>query len=260
MVPFTDFMKALIHFATFGFPILAAGQLLAAEITVFAAASLTNALTKIGAAHEKATGDKVRFNFAASNTLARQIEAGAPADVFFSADEAQMDVLANKGLIARSTRKALLGNTLAIVTSPTGPGIAKVADLGNSSIKRISVGNPKAVPAGVYAKIHLEKTGLWKTLQPKLVPAESVRAALAVVESGNADAGIVYKTDAVISKNARIALEIPASEGPKIEYPVALVSGGRNAEAAQGFLTRLASKQAGPVFEECGFILLNPGN
>ena len=223
---------------------------------MFAAASLTNALTEIGAAHEKATGDKVIFNFAASNTLARQIEAGAPADVFFSADEAQMDALANKGLIDKATRKALLGNTLVIVTAPDGPAIAKVADLGGPAIKRISVGNPKAVPAGVYAKKHLEKLGLWETLQPKLVPAENVRAALAVVESGNAEAGIVYKTDAAISKKVKVALEIPAAEGPKIVYPVALVAESRHAAAAKKFLARLAGKEAGVVFTKLGFTLL----
>ena len=249
-------MKTHIFLTTLAFSLWAAVSLSAEEITVFAAASLTNVLTEIGAAHERATGDKVRFNFAASNTLVRQIEAGAPADVFFSADEAQMDVLGNKGLIDKATRRALLGNTLVIVTAPGGPVIAKVADLGGASIKRISVGNPKAVPAGVYAKIHLEKLDLWDTLQPKLVPAESVRAALAVVESGNAEAGIVYKTDAAISKNVEVALEIPAAEGPKIVYPVALVSESRHAAAAKKFLARLADKEAGAVFTKLGFSLL----
>lgn len=256
MVPSHDSMKARICFPILGFSILAAGQLLAEEITVFAAASLTNALGEIGAAHEKATGDKVIFNFAASNTLARQIEAGAPADVFFSADEAQMDALAKKNLIAKYTRKALLGNTLVIVTAPDGPAIAKVADLGGPAIKRLSLGDPKAVPAGVYAKKHLEQIGLWEALQAKLVPAENVRAALAVVESGNAEAGIVYKTDAAISKNVKVALEIPAAEGPEIVCPVALVSESRHVAAAGKFLTRLAGKEAGAVFTKLGFTLL----
>ena len=249
-------MKTHIRLTTLAFSLLAAVSLSAEEITVFAAASLTNALTEIGAAHEKATGDKVIFNFAAANTLARQIEAGAPADVFFSADEAQMDILANKGLIDKATRKALLGNVLVIVTAPDGPAIAKVADLGGSSIKRISVGDPKAVPVGVYAKKHLEKLGLWETLQPKLVPAENVRAALAVVESGNAEAGIVYKTDAAVSKNVKVALEIPAAEGPKIVYPVALVAESRHAAAAKKFLARLDGQEAGAVFTKLGFSLL----
>lgn len=253
-------MKPIIRYAAFSLSLLAALRLSAEEITVFAAASLTDALTEIGAAHEKATGDKVRFNFAASNTLARQIEAGAPADIFFSADEAQMDALTSKNLIAKDTRKALLGNTLVVVTAPDGPAIAKVADLASPAIRRLSLGDPKAVPAGVYAKKHLEKLGLWETLQPKLAPAENVRAALAVVESGNAEAGIVYKTDAAISKKVKVALEIPASEGPPIIYPVALVSDSHHAAAAKKFLARLAGKEAGAVFTKRGFTLLTPDN
>jgi molybdate transport system substrate-binding protein len=250
-------MKPQISLTGLASLLLAAGHLHATEITVFAAASLTNALTEIGAAHEKATGDRVNFNFAGSNTLARQIEAGAPADMFLSADEAQMNMLSNKGLVVRKSRKDLLGNTLAIVTAKSGPGISKVTDLGSPSIRRISVGDPNAVPAGVYAKAYLEKLGLWEILRPKLVPCESVRAALAVVESGNVEAGIVYKTDAATSRNVKVALEIPVSDGPKIVYPVALVSGSRHAGAAEQFLTRLAGREAGAVFTKCGFILLN---
>lgn len=249
-------MKAYIVLTTLGISILSFECLHAGEITVFAAASLTDAVTEIGAAHKRATGDKVRFNFAASNTLVRQIEAGAPADLFFSADDAQMDVLANKGLIDKTTRTALLGNTLVIVTSRDAPPISKLSDLAGPAVRRLSVGDPKAVPAGVYAKTHLEELGLWKRLQPKLIPAENVRAALAVVESGNAEAGIVYKTDAAVSKNVKVALEIPATEGPRIVYPVALVSGSRHAAAARKFLARLTEKEAGAVFRKLGFTLM----
>ncbi len=249
-------MKTSIRFTALAFFLMVALRLSGEEITVFAAASLNNALTEIGAAQERATGDKVVFNFAGTHTLARQIEAGAPADLFFSADEAQMDVLAKKNLIDKTTRKALLGNTLVIVTAPEGPAISKVADLAGPAIRRLSAGDPKAVPAGVYAKEHLERLGLWEDLQPKLVPAENVRAALAVVESGNAEAGIVYKTDAALSKNVKVALEIPAAEGPNIVYPVALVSGSRHAAAAGKFLARLADKEASAVFTKLGFTLL----
>lgn len=249
-------MKPLIRHATLMLCMLAADRLVAEEITVFAAASLTDALTEIGAVHEKATGVRVRFNFAASNTLARQIEAGAPADVFFSADEVQMDALAGKGFIVKDTRKALLGNTLVIVTTPGGPAIAKAGDLAGPSIRRLSMGDPKAVPAGVYAKQHLEKLGLWESLQSKVVPAENVRAALAVVESGNAEAGIVYKTDAAISRKVKVVLEIPASEGPAIRYPVALVADSRHAAAAKKFLSYLAGEASGVVFAKRGFSLL----
>lgn len=249
-------MKTHIRLVALVFSLLAVVSGTAEEITVYAAASLTNALTEIGAAHQKATGDKVIFNFAAANALARQIEAGAPADVFFSADEVQMDLLAKKDLIDKSTRRSLLGNALVIVTGQDGPDITKVADLAGSSVKRISIGNPKAVPVGVYAKSYLEKLGLWEALQPKLVPAENVRAALAVVESGNAEVGIVYKTDVTIARNVKVALEIPAVDGSKITYPVALVSDTRHSATAQKFLARLADQEAGAVFTKHGFSLL----
>lgn len=252
-----DTMKANICVIALSSFIFSCGHLHGGEITVFAAASLTNALTEIGMAHEVAGGGKVRFNFAGSNTLARQILAGAPADVFFSADEAQMDVLAGKGLIDCSTRKDLLGNTLVIVSAPGGPPIIDVSDLSGASIRRISVGNPMAVPAGVYAKQYLEKEGLWEGLLGKLVPAENVRAALAVVESGNAEAGIVYMSDASISNKVKVAIEIPAEAGPSIVYPVALVSGSRHGVTAKKFLDRLAGEEAAVVFTKYGFTRLH---
>lgn len=242
---------------TFLLSLLAAGQLLATEITVFAAASLTDALKEIAASYEKATGDKVRFNFAASNTLAQQIQAGAPADIFFSADEAKMDTLDAAGLIAKDTRKDLLGNSLVIITAEDGLQITRAEDLAKPSIKHLSLGDPKAVPVGVYAKAWLEKADLWATLQPKIVPAENVRAAMAVVASGNAQAGIVYKTDAAISKMVRVALEIPAADGPKITYPAAVVKDSRNAQAARKFLSYLADKQADETFLKFGFSVID---
>ncbi|MES2660791.1 MAG: molybdate ABC transporter substrate-binding protein [Verrucomicrobiota bacterium] len=237
--------------------ILSAGQLLATEITVFAAASLTDAIKEIATAYETTSGDKVIFNFAASNTLAQQIQAGAPADIFFSADEAKMDVLAAARLIEKDTRKDLLGNSLVVITAEGGPEISKAEDLTKPSVKHLSVGDPKAVPAGVYAKAWLEKAGVWEKLQPKIVPAENVRAAMAVVESGNAEAGIVYKTDATISKKVKVALEIPAAGGPKITYPAAVVSDSRNKEAARKFLSHLADKSADETFAKFGFSVID---
>lgn len=245
-------MKPLLTLLAF----LSAGQLFAAELTVFAAASLTDSLKQIGAEYEKATGDKVRFNFAASNVLAQQIQAGAPADIFFSADEAKMDSLDKAGLILKDTRKNLLGNTLVIITPQDGLPLSKPEDLAKPEIKHLSLGDPKAVPAGVYAKEWLEKTGLWKSIETKVVPAENVRAAMAVVESGNAEAGIVYKTDAAISKKVTVALEVPAAEGPKIIYPAAVVKDSRNAEAARKLLGFLADKQADETFAKFGFSVI----
>lgn len=235
---------------------LSAGQLFAAELTVFAAASLTDSLKQIGAEYEKATGDKVRFNFAASNVLAQQIQAGAPADIFFSADEAKMDSLDKAGLILQDTRKNLLGNTLVIITPQDGLALSEPEDLAKPEIKHLSLGDPKAVPAGVYAKEWLEKINLWKSIEAKIVPAENVRAAMAVVESGNAEAGIVYKTDAAISKKVTVALEIPVTGGPKIIYPAAVVKDSRNAEAARKLLDFLADKKADETFAKFGFSVI----
>lgn len=238
--------------------ILATFPLLHAEITVFAAASLTDSLKEIAANYEKSTGEKVRFNFAASNTLAQQIQAGAPADIFFSADEAKMDALATAGLIAKDTRLDLLGNSLVIITPLDGLAIATAKDLTGPAIKHLSLGDPRAVPAGIYAKTWLEKAGLWKALQPKIVPAESVRTALAVVESGNAEAGIVYKTDAAISKKVKVVIAIPAAASPAIIYPVAIVKDSRNAAAARKFLAHLAAKEAAETFVKFGFSTPQP--
>ncbi|MEO5916926.1 MAG: molybdate ABC transporter substrate-binding protein [Luteolibacter sp.] len=237
--------------------LLAAGQLIAAEVTVFAAASLTDALKEVATAYEKSGGDKVVFNFAASNTLAQQIQAGAPADIFFSADEAKMDALEKADLIAKDTRKDLLGNSLVVITAENGLKVSAPADLQNAAIKHLSLGDPKAVPAGIYAKAWLEKAGLWAALESKVVPAENVRAAMAVVESGNAEAGIVYKTDAAISKKVWIALEVPAADGPKITYPAAIIKDSRNMEAARKFLAYLADKQADETFAKFGFAVID---
>lgn len=230
------------------------------EIMVFAAASLTNALKEIAAAHEKASGDKVRFNFAASSTLAQQIVAGTPADVFFSADEAKMNLLVKQRLMVEETIKLMLGNTLVVVTALDGPVISKAEDLASASIRRISIGDPKAVPVGVYAKSYLEGIKLWEAVAPKVVPAENVRASLGVVESGNVDAGVVYKTDAAISNKVKVAWEVPAAEGPKIVYPVALLKDSRKADAARKFLTFLEGPEADEIFKRLGFIIPEQGS
>jgi molybdate transport system substrate-binding protein len=195
----------------------------AATITVFAAASLTESLKEIGAAYEKQTGDKVRFNFGASSFLARQIEESAPADIFFSADEARMDGL-EKGLIMKETRKSRLSNSLVIVVAADSALPIKSAnDLTAAKVKRLALADPKTVPAGIYAKAFLEKAKLWPAVESKLVPTDNVRAALAAVESGNVEAGMVYKTDAAISKKVKVACEIPAKDAPAISYPMAVV-------------------------------------
>jgi len=229
----------------------------AAEFNVFAAASLTDALKEIGAIYEKQSGDKVAFNFAASSMLERQIEEGAPADVFFSADEAKMDTLARKDLILKETRKSRLSNSLVIVTSADSDlKITSPADLASSKVRRVALADPKAVPAGVYAKAFLEKEKLWLEIEPKVVPVDNVRAALAAVESGNIQVGMVFKTDAAISKKVKVAYEVPASTGPKISYPVAVTRNAKQVESAKKFVEYLGSNDAANIFTKYGFIVL----
>ena len=239
-----------------GAALIAGTSLRAAEITVFAAASLTDALKAIAANYEQRSSDKIIFNFAASSTLARQIEEGAPADIFFSADEAQMNRIAKKGLIDTATRKSILGNSLAVaIPRDSTLHIKSASGLTNADVKLIALADPKAVPAGVYAKAWLEKLRLWPAVQPKVIPTENVRAALAAVASGNVDAGVVYKTDAAISKRVKIAYEVPQADGPDIRYPIALVKDSSQPEAAKKFLDYLSSKEAGQVFTRYGFLL-----
>src|SRR6266446_903998 len=169
----------------------------AANLTVFAAASLSDALKEVAVSYERQSVDRIVFNFGASSMLARQIQEGAPADVFFSADESRMDVLEKAGLIVKETRRSRLSNSLVIVVAADNPvPIHSAGDLAGDAVKRIALADPKAVTAGIYARAYLDQAKIWPAVQGKIVPTENVRAALAAVESGDVDAGIVYKTDA----------------------------------------------------------------
>lgn len=239
------------------FMVSAASPLSAAEIFVSAAASLTDAMKEIGARFEKQSGDRVTFNFAASSTLARQIEEGAPSDIFISADEEKMDRLQRAGRIVESTRQDLLGNSLVIVAhAGSKVQIANVEALASPEIKQIALADPQAVPAGIYAKKYLTDAGIWEKMGAKVIPAENVRAALAVVESGNAEIGIVYKTDASVSKKVKVVFAVPADRAPKIVYPVALLRNARDRAAAEKFLAFLQSEVAAEAFQSAGFIRL----
>jgi len=228
-----------------------------APITVSAAVSLTDALT--AAANEYANGGRgaIRFNFAASNVLARQIVSGAPVDLFISADEAQMDVVAQAGLIKDGSRIDLLSNQLAVVVPSDRPRMfSSIKDLAAPGFRRIAIGDPAAVPAGVYAKQYLEKEGLWAEIAPRIVPTGSVRAALAAVESGAADAGIVYRTDARVALKATVAWVVAADRGPRIVYPAAIVrTSAHQAEAAR-FLDFLRGASGARAFERAGFTVI----
>lgn len=245
------FASALLALATSSATITAP----AAELNVFAAASLSDALRDLAKTYEPASGDKLRLNLGASSALALQIKNGAPADVFFSADEAKMDELAKAALIVADTRRSLLSNTLVIVVNAEGgAAISTPTDLTQPGIGRIALAEPQTVPAGIYAKEWLQKIGLWGKISARLVPTENVRACLAAVEAGNADAGIVYKTDALISKKVKVAYEVPIADGPKISYPLAVVKDTKQRDAARKFAAHLAGPEARAVFVKYGFL------
>lgn len=225
--------------------LLLATQLAAAEIRVFAAASLTEALQEVAAGYERETGDRVLFNFAGSSTLARQIELGAPADLFLSADEAKMDGLQKRGLVDVRTRASVLSNALVIV----GDGIRSPRDLIG---KKLALAEPSTVPAGIYAKTWLVKSGLWPRVAPNVIPTDNVRAALAAVEAGNADAAIVYRTD-----TRRPAFVI--RDGPPISYPFAVLTGAEQPRAARRFLAYAQSEAGLRVFRKHGFLIVAAG-
>ncbi|MGH8045925.1 MAG: molybdate ABC transporter substrate-binding protein [Chthoniobacterales bacterium] len=247
---------SLARFSLFLLAFVTHGVAHAEDLQVMAAASLTDAMKEIAPGYEKQSGNKLQFNFGGSNALARQIREGAPADVFVSADNAQMDGLQKAGVIVEKSRQEILSNILVIVIGKDSAlVVASPKSLAQPAIKRLALADPKAVPAGVYAREYLTKLGLWKELEARVIPTENVRAALAAVESGNADAGIVYKTDAGISKSVKIAFEVPAKDGPQISYPAAVVKSSAHADAAKKFVAYLQSEPAKKVFQKFGFII-----
>lgn len=220
------------------------------HLQVAAAASLQDALQQIGANYEKAGHEHVDFSFGASNILAQQIRAGAPVDIFFSADEPTMESVAAD--ILPGSRRDLLSNELAVIALQP---LHTLSDL--THLRHIALGDPAAVPAGVYAKTYFERIGMWPAIQPLVVPAENVRGALAAVDGGNADAAVVYRTDAILAKRARIAFVITGPDAPRIRYPVAIVRQTRDPASASQFIQYLASPAAAEVFRKYGFEIVN---
>ncbi len=225
---------------------------------MFAAASLTIALKAATDTFTQSTGINVRLSFAASSTLAKQIEAGAGAHIFFSADEAWMDYLAKRKLIDEPTRRSLLGNRLAVVV-PADKAIKVEIAKGSDWLKklppgRIVTGDPAHVPVGRYAQQALTRLGNWEAVAPRLVRADNVRNALVLVERGEAAAGIVYATDAAASTRTVVAGLIPADAHAPITYPIALVRGRSSADAGE-LLEFLASPDARQAFTKFGFLV-----
>lgn len=224
------------------------------SITVFAAASLTDTLQTVADAYKAKTGTKVVLSFGASSTLARQIEQGAPADIFFSADTDWMDYLQKQNLIDIASRKTLLGNDLVLIGTlqakqvAIGPQFKLAQALGNG---KLALADPASVPAGKYAKAALTSLGVWNSVSGQVVPAENVRAALEYVARGEAPYGIVYATDARIAPTVRIVGTFPQSSHPPIVYPAALTRTA--AGDARGFLAFLAGPEARVIFVKAGF-------
>ncbi|HET6373898.1 MAG TPA: molybdate ABC transporter substrate-binding protein [Candidatus Polarisedimenticolia bacterium] len=228
------------------------------EIIVYAAASLRDALSEMAPACEGASGVRLVFNFGASNDLARQIMAANKADVFLSADGGWMDKVAAEALVDTASRRALLSNRLVVV----GPvdstyTIASASDLARAPVRLISIANPEAVPAGKYAKAWLERQGQWDSIRPRALPGVDVRAALAAVEAGAAQMGIVYATDAAISKKVRVLYTVPEEDGPLIRYPIAVMKDSHHLEMARAVVSWMSGPEAGKVFTRFGFILLD---
>jgi molybdate transport system substrate-binding protein len=229
------------------------------SLTVFAAASMKNALDDIDAAYTAKTGVKIVASYAASSALAKQIEQGAPADIFLSADTDWMDYAAAKKNISEPTRVNLLGNSIVLIAPKDstinhvviglGFDLAKLAGTG-----RVATGDVKAVPVGKYAKAALEKLGAWQAAEPKFAMAESVRAALTLVARGEASLGIVYATDARVEPGVKIVGSFPAASHPAIIYPVAATTTAK-AEASD-YLAFLRSSAAKTIFEKYGFAFL----
>ncbi len=230
------------------------------KITVFAAASLTDALNTVDVGYTARTGVKISASFASSSTLARQIEAGAPAQVFLSADMLWMDYLARKGLIEPRLRSAFLGNTL-VLAAPADSALARLAIVKSlnwrallGSAGRLAVGDPDHVPAGIYAKEALISLGAWPVLEPRLARAEDVRGALALVERGEVPLGIVYATDVRTSSAVKIIGIFPPASHAPIVYPFAVVKGSAT-PAVKAYFRFLTGAEARNIFRRYGFAI-----
>ena len=254
-------------FCKYAFAALLSASLLASapasaqsnDVLVFAAASMKNALDDIAKQWQAEAGKTVKVSYAASSALAKQIEQGAPADLFISADSDWMNYVAGKSLIKTATRVDLLGNRIVLVASKDNKVALKIAPnfnlagaLGND---RLAMANVESVPAGKYGKAALEKLGVWGAVEKKVAQADDVRATLLLVSRGEAPLGIVYQTDAAADANVKIVDSFPADSHPAIIYPASVLASSKNPDA-ESFLAYMRSAKAKPLFEKQGFSVL----
>lgn len=235
-------------------PLKSNEQVQSQEIVVSAASSLKNSLTELEKMYSRENpGIKLTFNFGGSGTLQKQIEQGAPVDLFISAGKSQVDALDQKNLLLKDSIIDLVGNDLVLVVGKDNTDVKSLQDLTRPSVKEISMGTPETVPAGKYAQESLEKLHLWDTIQSKLILAKDVTQVLYYVETGNVEAGLVYQSDALGSTKVKIAMKVPADSHKAIVYPAGVVAATKNQQVAEDFLKYLQSPEAQQVFVRYGF-------
>ncbi|KLI31615.1 molybdate ABC transporter substrate-binding protein [Brachyspira hyodysenteriae] len=227
------------------------------EILVLAAASLTDVLTELANNYKTETGTTVTFSFASSGALQTQIEAGSPADIFFSAAQKQMDALQEKDLIYTDTRKDLLENKVVLI-SPTNSAlnIKSFTDITNANVTKVGLGEPKSVPVGQYSEEILSNLSILDAVKQKAVYGSDVRNVLSWVRTGEVDCGIVYATDAQIANDINIIAEAPEGTHKKVIYPIAIVKGSENKEEAQKFINYISTDKAAEAFKDYGFTVI----
>lgn len=228
------------------------------ELVVYAAASTRDALLALEPEYERAHAVELVFDFASSSDLAKRIVAGRKADVFLSADEQALDEVQRANLVLADTRRVLLSNQLVVIEPTATPSAFTLpfapAQLADERVKRLSLGHVETVPAGRYARVWLERVGVWDRVAERVLPAVDARAALAAVEAGGAQAGIVYRTDAALSQRVRVLFAVPLEDGPAIRYPLAVLAERPHTTAAREFAAYLESHEARATFERFGFV------
>ncbi|BAZ69654.1 MAG: molybdate ABC transporter substrate-binding protein [Pelatocladus maniniholoensis HA4357-MV3] len=226
------------------------------ELLVSAAASMKDVMEEVKSDYQQTKPNvNIKYNFGASGALLQQIQQGAPVDVFISAGKKQVDTLEKSGQLVPGTRGILAKNRLVLIVPQNVTGVSSFNNLKDAKIKKIAIGEPRSVPAGQYAEEALKKLGIYESIKPKFVYANNVRQVLAAVESGNADAGLVYQTDAKISKKVKVVVAADEKYHSPIVYPLAVLKRTKNMQAAKDFLQFLSSEQAKTVLQKYGFIL-----
>jgi molybdate transport system substrate-binding protein len=249
----TAYVLALTMAGALAWAPQAAQRAVRQDLLVAAAASLSGIAPQLTHAFHDATGIDIRFNFAGSNTLARQIVEGARVDAFVSADAAQMDVVERSGRLVEGTRVSVVSNRLVVIAgTPPVARAFRVDDLASPRTQRVAMGDPAAVPAGVYGRRWLEVVRLWSVVEPKVVPLPSSPAVVAAVRAGRAEFGIVYASDAWNRRAVSVAYNVPPDDAPEILYPAAVIAGGR-IPLARRFVDFLGSAPAQRIFESAGF-------